>query len=170
MKVHDFVYYNDGNLIHKERPRGYFKDERCYQRHLRKVGKIADREKLNRARGQKYKTVFFNGYKFMSHRIIWELFNHEIPDGMHVDHINRDSMDNRIDNLRLVTNEQNARNRRVMKKNKSGKQGVSMTKSGKWIAVINSGGNQVYLGTYKHKQSAINARVEAELFYGYTGE
>jgi len=134
------------------------------------VGTIADREKLNRTRNQKYKTVFFNGIKYMSHRIVWEIFNSKIPEGMYIDHINRDSMDNRIENLRLVTNSENARNRGTLSKNKSGKQGVSKTKCGKWIATIRNDGKQVYLGAYRNKISAIDARVEAEKIYGYIGE
>ena len=46
----------------------------------------------------------------MVHRIIWETFNGEIPDGYEIDHINTIKTDNRLDNLRLVTPKENKNN------------------------------------------------------------
>jgi len=43
-----------------------------------------------------------------AHRIIWEMFNGEIPKNMEVDHINDDRADNRIENLQLLTRNQNS--------------------------------------------------------------
>lgn len=37
------------------------------------------------------------------HRLVWEAFNGPIPDGMQVNHINEDKMDNRVENLNLMT-------------------------------------------------------------------
>lgn len=42
-------------------------------------------------------------------RIIWAWHNGAIPEGMTVDHINEDALDDRIENLRLLTREDNAR-------------------------------------------------------------
>jgi len=46
------------------------------------------------------------GYKYNSytnHRIVWSLFNGEIPENYVINHVNNDSTDNRITNLELVT-------------------------------------------------------------------
>lgn len=51
------------------------------------------------------------GRKWSVHRVIWALTYGPIPEGMIIDHINRDRMDNAIDNLRLATRCQNGRNR-----------------------------------------------------------
>jgi hypothetical protein len=59
------------------------------------------------------------------HRVIWELFNGEIPEDMTIDHIDRDSSNNKIENLRLVAHAVNCRNRSQYSNNKTGFTGVS---------------------------------------------
>lgn len=44
------------------------------------------------------------------HRIIWETFYGEIPNGYQIDHINTVRTDNRLENLRLVTCKENGNN------------------------------------------------------------
>lgn len=63
------------------------------------------------------------------HRIIWEIFNGEIPKGMVIDHIDGNPMNNNIDNLRLTTYCGNNRNRARDSRNSSGINGVSFTKT-----------------------------------------
>ena len=48
---------------------------------------------------------------FMSHRFIWECCNDIIPRGYEIDHINKNKLDNKIDNLRCITIEENRRHR-----------------------------------------------------------
>jgi hypothetical protein len=43
-------------------------------------------------------------------RIVWTMFNGEIPDGMSIDHIDCDPLNNRIDNLRVVDHVTNMAN------------------------------------------------------------
>lgn len=44
---------------------------------------------------------------FRVHRLIWESFNGEIPQGLEVNHISEDKSDNRLANLNLLTHPQN---------------------------------------------------------------
>ena len=53
----------------------------------------------------KYKNKFLG-----VHRVIWEMLNGPIPSGYVIDHINGDPADNRVENLRLASPSQNARN------------------------------------------------------------
>jgi len=41
------------------------------------------------------------------HRVLWEAFNERIPKGLEVNHINLNRQDNRLENLELVTHQQN---------------------------------------------------------------
>lgn len=60
------------------------------------------------------------GSHYKVHRIVWYIHNGKIPDGFHIDHVNRIRADNRISNLRLVKSEFNSRNRAINKNNTTG--------------------------------------------------
>ena len=77
-----------------------------------------------------------------------------------VDHINGDTLDNRRENLRVVTKSDNLRNRKFGPSNKSGLRGVIKTKYG-WRA-------KIHLGTFNTKEEAYAAYREAyeKLFPG----
>lgn len=58
-----------------------------------------------------YYSVYYNAKNVFVHRIIWFIFNGEIPEGYFVDHKNRNRTDNRIENLQLVTRTNNNQNK-----------------------------------------------------------
>ena len=59
----------------------------------------------------KYKYVVFANNKrrkkFLVHRLIYEAFNGEIPEGYTIDHIDQNPLNNCIDNLQCVTKQTN---------------------------------------------------------------
>lgn len=85
-----------------------------------------------------------------------------------VDHINHDKLDNRRENLRIVTPLQNSRNLKVSKKNKTGIRGVYWDKQrDKWTAQIKIMYKSTSLGRFNTLEEAIKARKKAEVTYGY---
>ena len=83
----------------------------------------------------------------------------DAPEGMQVDHINGDPLDNRRENLRLATASQNQANRRKREAATSIYKGVSWhKKAGKWRATIGIGnGKQEHLGFYDDPKIAATA-------------
>lgn len=59
-------------------------------------------------------TIHYKGIRkqVKIHQIIWIAFKGLVPSGMIIDHINRKRTDNRLENLRLVTQKENSKNRR----------------------------------------------------------
>lgn len=82
--------------------------------------------KLTRACGKQQWVIGFKGRFTQIHRIIWQLIKGEIPDGFVVDHIDGDSLNNNISNLRIITQDKNSRNARKRKDNSSGVAGVRL--------------------------------------------
>jgi hypothetical protein len=88
------------------------------------------------------------------------------PDGMMVDHINNNPLDNRKCNLRICTRSQNNKNRSLAKNNTSGYTGVTYNKADKvWRVTIYNEGKRIQLGSYKNIEDAITVRQEAEKKY-----
>jgi len=86
--------------------------------------------------------------------------------GKSTDHINRNKLDNRIENLRVCNQSENQANK--IMKNKSGHKGIVWDKSRKlWRARINKNGIEYHLGRFKKISEAIKAyRKGAESLYG----
>lgn len=57
-----------------------------------------------------YSEIRIAGYPAHMHRVVYELFVEQIPDGMEIDHINTVCGDNRVENLRVVTSKENSAN------------------------------------------------------------
>lgn len=90
-------------------------------------------------------------------------------DGLMVDHINGNKLDNRKGNLRIVTNGQNIMNSKLRKDNTSGQKGVTQKKTGprkgRCLARIRFNNKRIALGFYKTFLEAKAARLAAERLY-----
>lgn len=80
------------------------------------------------------------------------------PDGMFTDHINRDTLDNRDENLRHCTKRQNQSNHKLRTDNRSGYNGVMLHNNKKhWQATITIKGVVTYLGIFLNVEEAARA-------------
>jgi hypothetical protein len=81
-----------------------------------------------------------------------------------VDHINRNTLDNRKENLRIVNKSQNAMNSKKQKNNSSGYRGIYHDKKdNSYDSFINKDGKRFYLGRYKNIIEAAKAYNEAAI-------
>ena len=109
-----------------------------------------------------YWHVRIGGKLVKSHRIAWVISGRSIPAGISIDHINGDTGDNRLVNLRTATHRENCRNQKLRKTNTSGVKGVSWhAQAGKWQAKIRDGQKQRSLGLFGAKEEAANAYANA---------
>lgn len=77
--------------------------------------------------------------------------------GEEVDHINRDKLDNRRCNLRVVTHTQNCVNTEIRRNNTSGFKGVRLNKGQYWAAHIRVNYRQIHLGHFATAEDAARA-------------
>ena len=79
-----------------------------------------------------------------------------------VDHIDRDRLNNRMSNLRIVTSSQNKMNQNIRKDNTSGFKGVTWDKDrDKWMVSINKDRRRMFIGRYRDLHEAAMAYNEA---------
>jgi hypothetical protein len=105
--------------------------------------------------------------RFSAHRVVWAVHYGSWPIA-HIDHINGERADNRIENLRDVTPSENSRNAKICARNLSGVTGVNWSKSAsRWISHIGVSGKCKHIGCFVDFNDAVKARQEAEEKYGY---
>lgn len=111
-----------------------------------------------KADGSKFVYTQYKRKTILLHRLIMKAKKGQI-----IDHINRNSLDNRKSNLRFCTARQNQYNHGIKKSNKSGFPGVDFRKDrNKWRAIIKDPtGKQISLGHFKTFEKAKQARIEA---------
>lgn len=115
-----------------------------------------------------YVKISIEGKGYYAHKLAWMFHYGEYPVGGVIDHINHDKADNRIDNLRLITQKENMKNRKKHKNNKSGCAGVDWINSScSWRARIKVDYKTIHLGMFKRFSDAVDARKNAEVLYGF---
>ena len=103
---------------------------------------------------------------FLAHRVAWAMFYNEEPPAL-VDHIDRDTRNNSISNLRDGTSKVNHYNSGMNSRNTSGVKGVRFDKSrDRWLADMGRGESLLYQGP--DFLEAVSARKSAENRYWHT--
>lgn len=105
--------------------------------------------------------------KLLAHRVAWALHYGSWPEDC-IDHINGNTLDNRICNLRTASKSTNGMNRRRQENNKSGVKGVYFdTSKGKWVAQLTAGGKRLLMRRFNKLEDAKEAYAEfAKLYHG----
>ena len=99
---------------------------------------------------------------YQVHRIAYYMHSGIDPLGNQIDHINGLTTDNRFENLRIVTNTVNSRNKKMRNNNTSGFTGVYWYKRDrKWQARIKINNKYKHLGCFDTIEEAIAARESA---------
>jgi hypothetical protein len=133
-----------------------------------KAFRSAGKPALNYVDDCGYKIVKLDGLgNVKAHRVIWKMVYGEDPEL--IDHINGQRSDNRIENLRSVSRDINARNLGLSKNNTSGANGVYWFPNySKWMVSIRVNGRRKTLGYFADKQEAIAVREKADRDAGYS--
>ncbi len=105
---------------------------------------------------------------YKAHRLAWLYVNGEWPK-YGIDHIDGDSLNNAIANLRDVPQAVNCKNQRRSSQNTSGYPGVSWNSRDKaWVAFVTIDGKLKSLGYYSDPEEAAEVASNARLRLGYT--
>jgi len=103
-----------------------------------------------------YIRLRYKGRELRAHRVIWIMFNGDIPEGYLIDHEDHNKANNRIKNLRLATRVQNNANKKCNIEHGLPK-GVTKTSSGKFRARLYHKGINYSLGTFSTPEEAESA-------------
>ena len=93
--------------------------------------------------------IAYKNTRILLHRVVWIYHNGEIPEGMEIDHINQDRLDNRIENLRLCYRHQNAWNTKIRFNNKTGVKGLCWNPlTNTWRARVSVNKKTITVGSF----------------------
>jgi len=137
--LHELFEYREGVL--------YSKKQR---------GKLVIGQKVGSAKRNGYEMVGINHKTYLTHRIIFMIHHGFLP--KYIDHIDGNSLNNKIENLREATLSQNQYNSKIPKNNTSGVKGVNWDKDhSKWRARVIVNKKTMFVGLFKEIEEAAKA-------------
>jgi hypothetical protein len=123
-----------------------------------KTGKVKNETPINN--GHRYKRLVVDGRVYPAHRLIF-LYHHGFLPKV-VDHIDNDRSNNKIENLRSVSQLQNCLNRIKHKNNKSGYKNVFwQANCKKWSVSLSCNKKKIYFGLFDDLELASFVAEEA---------
>lgn len=110
-----------------------------------------------------YWRIKIDGHTHKAHRLVWMYVHGRFPSA-YLDHINGDTLDNRLINLREATNQENQQNiKRAFKSSSHGVLGASWNcQAEKWSARIKTEHKRVHLGYFDTAEQAGEAYINAK--------
>lgn len=116
---------------------------------------------------RKYRRIRIDGTCYAAHRLAILYVTGAMPPNQ-VDHKDGNGLNNAYENLRLATQAENLRNRRLSKNNTTGIHGVIWSRSeNAWRVSIGANKRTVKLGRFASFFEACATRKSAELKFGY---
>jgi len=132
--------YRDGDLVWRNNRQGHTKAGDV-------VGTVAV------CSGIKYRQTKINGKQIKVHRLVFLWHHGFLP--VHVDHIDGNGLNNRIENLRAASVSQNRANSKARRDNTSGAKNVYWNKQrGKWMVQSIIQGKQKFFGLFEDLELA----------------
>jgi hypothetical protein len=120
----------------------------------------------NNMNGKFYVGRYITVSKYKQIRISMHRFIMKPEKGMVIDHLDRNPLNNQKNNLRICTQGENLRNKKIYANNKCGFKGVIWwERNSKWKAEIRHNKKKIYLGYYKNINDAARAYNAAALKY-----
>jgi hypothetical protein len=102
-----------------------------------------------------YIKFWYQGRTQLVHRVIYEKFKGDIPEGLVINHINGKPTDNRIENLEVVSQHHNTQHREKNNNNTNGYKNIYWhTRYSKWCVKINN----THYGYFTDIQEAVERR------------
>jgi len=109
-----------------------------------------------------HRVIRLNGYLYPEHHIIWRLYYGVWPAGF-LDHVDHDEQNNRILNLRDVTQAVNNRNQSRRHDNSTGHTGIWINKNNakkRFMSEVHHNGKRVHLKAHYSIEDAIACRAK----------
>lgn len=146
--LHEILEYKDGKLYWKKKTAG------CV-----KIGNEAGTNN-----GKNYLIIPIKYKHYYAHRIIFMMHHKYVP--YIVDHIDGNRLNNKIENLREATHNQNSANQKLPKNNTSKEKNVFWNKSkNKWQVAISVNNKLKHIGTFLDFDLAKKAAYDARIKY-----
>lgn len=143
----------------------FWKDHKSMPKHWRT--KWVGKEAFTSTDGH-YFIGSVNSIRLYAHRVVWAIYYGKWPNN-NIDHINGVKTDNRINNLRALSQKKNTQNACISINNTTGVNGVYWHKrTKKWLAKVVVDYKGIHLGYFDTIEEAAKARQEANEKYGFT--
>ena len=157
--LHELFQYEDGKLYYKARE---VREPRDNNWNARVAGKEAGTTFKCRKDGPRVR-IKINGRTFFRSRLIWEMFYGSVE--LQIDHINGDTLDDRIANLRVCDQQQNCYNRKLCSRNKTGVKGLVARKTKRkdgtfyrnWLGRVKRCGEEKTTGKFPYTEEGKQA-------------
>ena len=164
--LHQVLFYDqdEGRLFWLERPVSMFKSERDQ---IAWNARFAFKEAFSGLTGKGYLCGRIFGVRYFAHHVVWAMNYGAWPNQI-IDHIDRVKTNNRLDNLRAASKQQNCINRGCSPHSSSQYLGVHWdSRKRKWIAQIVGEARKKFLGAYVSEiDAALAYDAAAKTFHG----